>query len=205
MNTLGRILERVSDRLAETSEVFWTAGSRTDAVNDAQRFISTLTKGVEVSHPIVGQALSFPHAVAGIRNSYGELNGRRLPGVIVDEANLIDPDWITYIGPARWMVVDDRANVVYLTPLPDPTTSWTAKLRVVPPDLINESDEIFLGEPSMIKFLGPVINLACAYLLLQERFDGDAERFYQFALQELVQLGVDSPSIPPLQNAGQGG
>ena len=206
MATLAEVRGMVTTRLAEESGVFWTIAARNMAINEAQRFIATVTKGVEVTLPAVGREADFPsYALAGIRNSYGVYNDIRFPAITIDEANMIDPRWQRYNAPPRWMVVDERGHKAYIAPRPSPAVEWEAKLRVIPPSTTIESDQLFLGDVGMNKFLSPLVNLACAYLLLQERFDGDAERFYQFAIQDLLQLGVDLPTVPPLMARATGG
>lgn len=44
--TLEFVRDRLTDRLAEDSTVFWSNASRVAAINDAQRMVSAVTKGV---------------------------------------------------------------------------------------------------------------------------------------------------------------
>jgi hypothetical protein len=55
---------------------------------------------------------------------------------------------------------------------------------------------VFNGEEVMEKYQGALLNFSAAMLLLKERYDGDAERFWQFAMQEMQMLGIDPAKIP---------
>lgn len=202
MITLAQMRERVTARLAEESTVFWTVNDRNRAINDAQKFVATVSKGVEVDvTPQPGKAHASLKALgsAGIRMSYGFYDGYYLPAVSSEEATLVSRRWRQPSDfPPIWVVVDARGETVYLAPPPKAPKDWRFFARVVPGD-ISDGEKLFLGRDSMEKFLNATSLIACAYLLLQERFDGDAERFYQMGLQELTALGVDSGSIPALQ------
>jgi hypothetical protein len=71
-------------------------------------------------------------------------------------------------------------------------------VSVLPDDLVGDGNPLFGGVQVMEKYQGALLNIAISLLLLKERYDGDAERFYQFAVQELQTVGVDPASIPPL-------
>jgi hypothetical protein len=92
-------------------------------------------------------------------------------------------------------VNEDR---VYLSPTSEAAVPVTVNVSVLPADLVGDNDQLYLGEETMEKYLNATINVAASILLLKERYDGDAERFYQFAIQDLQQLGVAPEEIPPI-------
>lgn len=203
MITLGEARTRVTERLAETSGVFWTDTNRNRAINDAVRLVATVTKGVDetftpdLNETHVDFGTSTLTGVNFIKTHYGAYS---LPAVSADEVSVVNRRARGSVGLSpRWLVVDERNNEAFLHPTPASPLPWSVDAHVLPGIVTTDSDPLFLGKPNMDKFINPTILLACAYLLLQERFDGDAERFYQMALQELTMLGVDSTSIPPLQ------
>ena len=208
MITLGQARERVTERLAETSGVFWSEEARNRAINDAARLVATLTKGVTKTYSI--PANNFAHnfgndILAGINHiSASFVTGSSIvivPAVSFTEASKVSRNFSFFAGSApRWLVVDESNGTAFLRPIPPaPFPSWNITANVIPAPVQNDNDNLFLGNSSMDKYITPTVLLACAYLLLQERFDGDAERFYQLGLQELTMLGVDSTTIPPLQ------
>lgn len=203
MITLGEARERVTERLAETSGVFWTNSARNQAVNDAARLVATVTKGVdETFTPALNETrVDFgASTLAGVNYVKAHYGAHSLPAVSADEVSIVNRRSGGKVGLApRWLVVDERSNEAFLHPTPASPLAWSVDAHVLPGIVTVDSDPLFLGKPNMDKFINPTVLLACAYLLLQERFDGDAERFYQMALQELTMLGVDSNSIPPLQ------
>lgn len=203
MITLGEARNRVTERLAETSGVFWTDSNRNRAINDAVRLVATVTKGVdETFTPDPGETrvdfgTSTLTGVNYVKAHYGE---HTLPAVSADGVSVVNRLARGSVGLSpRWLVVDERNNEAFLHPTPASPLAWSVNAHVLPGIVTIDDDPLFLGKPNMDKFINPTILLACAYLLLQERFDGDAERFYQLALQELTMLGVDPTSIPPLQ------
>lgn len=206
MITLGEARNRVTERLAETSGAFWTEEARNRAVNDAARLVATVTKGVvrDISVPSGRGAVSIDNTLAGINHAFASIaypHGVEIvPAVSMTEVSRLGRAAFTLRTRPRWVVVDVERGIAFLIPQqvgsPFP---WTLTVNVIPDDVATDSGMLFLGEESMDKYISPTVLLACAYLLLQERFDGDAERFYQLALQELTMLGVDSAAIPPLQ------
>jgi hypothetical protein len=93
-------------------------------------------------------------------------------------------------------LVEPSEDRIYFTPTPTSAVDVSARVSVLPADLENDSDVVFGGEEVMEKYQGALLNVAAAYLLLKERYDGDAERFYQFAVQELQAVGLDPARIP---------
>lgn len=202
MWTLTEARDRLGDRLAEASTVFWDVGVRNDAINEAVRFIAAVTKGVpttitgnvDTTTPFVAVA----NAVAGDYATAGYVDGgEALRFVPITSADIIFPGWRTYAGTPRWAIVDSEA--IYLSPVPSTSTAVTVKVAVIPDEVIVDSDELFLGEAVMEKYLGPMLNVAAALCLLRERYDGDAERFYQFAITQLQAIGTDPARIPSIE------
>lgn len=207
MITLGEARTRVTERLAETSGVFWTDTARNRAINDAVRLVATVTKGVdETFTPALNEtSVDFGSStLTGVNFVTAKYGAHSLPAVSADEVSLINRRARGSVGLSpRWLVVDERSNEAFLHPTPASPLPWSVDAHVLPGIVQVDEAPLFLGKPHMDKYITPTILLACAYLLLQERFDGDAERFYQMALQELTVLGVDATTIPPLQ-AGLG-
>lgn len=206
MITLAEMRSRVTSMLAEESQVFWSQTERNRAINDAQKFVAALTQGVEVtlsSAPKARQMSFSAYAAAGVKHVEAVWGAESLILPAIDEESIrtIDRHWQRPVAlPPRWIVIDTRQSRATLYPSPHTTllTSWFLRLRVIPWDA-TDNDELFLGRPSMEKFLVATALIACAYLLLKERFDNEAEKYYQMGVQELQILGVDSGSIPPLQ------
>lgn len=207
MITLAEMRSRVTSMLAEESQVFWSQTERNRAINDAQKFIAALTQGVQVS--ILSSGPTSPsvyfgtYPVAGVKHAEGEwgTDSLVLPAIDIEAIRVIDRHWRREVPlPPRWIVVDAAASSVWLYPNPEIALRqyWIAKLKVIPGDA-SDNDLLFSGAVSMEKFLVATALIACAYLLLKERFDNEAEKYYQMGVQELQILGVDSGSIPPLQ------
>lgn len=202
MRTLGEARSELTARLGELSTDFWTEGNRNDAVNDAQRFVASITRGVPTQVTGMVSAgvryLSVPHAIAGAYATSGVVGEKSVTVVPISVADAVAPAWRNMVGQPRWVVVDTTESRVWVSPAPTIPTNAVLVVAVVPPDLLTDSDPLFLGNSSMDKYLGVVTNYAAAMCLLRERFDGDAERFYQLAVQELGALGADPSVIPPL-------
>lgn len=210
MWTLATARDRVSSRVGEDSPVFWSETDRNDAINDAQRFIAAVTNGVPLTTAgTVDESapyLEVAGSIAGMHGSAGRIaGGAALSMVRIDVADMHFPGWRTYAGSPRWVIVDTGTSRAYLAPVPTSPTSVEVTVSVIPDDLTSDSETLFGGIESMSKYLGALVNYAAAMLLLRERFDGDAERFYQFAVQELVQAGVDPARVPPLKAQPQEG
>lgn len=200
MITLGEARERVTEKLAEVSSVFWTEPARNRAINDAARMVAVTTKGVIQDFPTSGVQVQFGSApLAGVNLINVTYDTVKLPAVSIEEATMTNRNTLKSGLRPRWLLVDERAGVGVLHPLPSVVKPWTVTANVIPPQVNQDTQELFLGSAYMDRYITPTILLACAYLLLQERFDGDAERFYQMALQELTVLGVDATTFPPLQ------
>jgi hypothetical protein len=121
-----------------------------------------------------------------------------LNNIRVDQANMAFPEWAQAVGTPRWAILIPDEQRVYISPTPVTPIEVSVKVSVLPDDLTDTTDELFNGEPIMEKYQGALLNIAAALLLLKERYDGDAERFYQFAIQEMQSLGVNPTEIPPL-------
>jgi hypothetical protein len=205
MWNLSQIRTRLQERLAEESSVFWSVAERDSAVNEAQRFISSVTKGVpSFASDFVSTTapyVAFTGKLVGEYVSAGwVVNGgvQALNNVRVDQANMTFPEWTQAVGTPRWAILIPDEQRVYISPTPATPIEVSVKVSVLPDDLTDTTDELFNGEPIMEKYQGALLNIAAALLLLKERYDGDAERFYQFAIQEMQSLGVNPTEIPPL-------
>lgn len=228
--TLNDAREVLTTRLAEESTFFWTTAARTQALNDAQVIISSVTKGIPEhingviggginSLPFTG-SLTSPDAASGfvmpggtttaivgeaivgsaiIGFPGGSYPAKALVVVRRDVADVLNPHWwgASVAGP-RWFVVDGPSRKVYFTPVPPQVVRVGVELRVLPQPLQASNDLLFNGVPTMDKYFNPLINIAASMLLLNERFENEAERFYGLAMAELRELGVASRDIPPL-------
>lgn len=211
MWTLAQALSHVSSRVGEASVTFWSKSDRVQAVNDAQRFIAAVTNGVPLTTTgtvsVVAPYLEIAGNITGTHGSSGLVDNQVALNVVrSDVADRVAPGWrvaASHGGPPRWVVLDMATNRAYLTPLPNDNVPVSVTVAVIPPDLEMDSDALFAGATSMSKYLGALTNYAAAMLLLRERFDGDAERFFQLAMQELKEVGVDPTAIPPLPVAAQ--
>lgn len=204
MWTLAEARSRVTARVGENSTVFWSQRDRDDAINDAVRFIAAATQGVPLT--VQGQVsasqpyLEIDANIVGMHGSAGEIvGGPALTMVPIDAADAIFPGWRTFKGRPRWVIIDQRNNRAYFTPVPEEPTTVSATVAVVPREVYDDEVELFFGNPAMEKYLGALVNYAVAMLLLKERFDGDAERFYNLARNELVDVGVDPGRIPQMR------
>lgn len=201
MWNLSQIRARLGDRLAETSEEFWDTTSREYAINEAQRFVAAVTKGVPqtISGSVDSSTpyLTVTGKLLGDYEAAGRVTGGRALGYVpIEAADRGFPTWPTFTGTPRWVIPAPHEDRVYLVPKPDVSTSVTVNISVLPEDLSADGDELFGGEEVMEKYQGVVLNIAASLCLLRERYDGDAERFYQFAIQELQNLGVNPEEIP---------
>lgn len=224
MYSLGELRAQGKLRLAEISPVFWSDEDYRMCVNDAQRFVAGATKGVpsvsEFTLSAAGESFTpidpLERVVVADAPIVGEVlspSPRSLVSVPRQAADVIDPAWRYYTGNPRWLIVDmspsdnPRTITVYVTPSPV-SGNVTARIttRVLPADLLVDADLLFNNYRPMEKYQGVVLLLACAYMLLKERFDGDAERFYQMALGELQALTPLTESIPAsILGQAQGG
>jgi hypothetical protein len=207
MWTLADAKQRLSDRLGETSNVFWSEASRTAYINDAQRLIASVTRGipstvtgaVSPSSPNLGlpTKLLNAHPVAG-----NVVGGDALNIVPIQMANAMAPDWRTKTGKKpEWLIMDLANRLVYPYPVPTRSTSISVTVAVLPNDLsdVNPSEQVFNGFPLMEKYQNPLLHLAASYALLKERYDQDAERYFQNFVQEMQSLGVAPNDIPTFQ------
>ena len=208
MWTLSDARDRLGGRLGEVSTTFWSVGDRNDAINDAQRFIAALTRGVP--HTWTGTVnaatpyVDLPGKVIGMHGSAGRIaNGAALSMVPINEADAGFPNWRTYAGTPKWVVVDLSDRRAYITPIPATDTDIEVVTSILPDSATSDATELFSGVPIMEKYLGGLLNLAASFCLLRERYDGDAERFYQFATQELQAVGIDPTTIPAYRDVAQ--
>ena len=210
MWTLSQARARLGNRLAEASTVFWPNTERDDALNEAQRFIAAVTKGVPLtlsgSVDVITPFLTVSGKLLGEYAAAGRVDGgRALSFIPIEAADKIFPDWVNITGDPRWIIAAPHESRVYLSPVPALPTPVTVNVSVLPADLAGDTDELFAGVPVMEKFQGALLNIAASLLLLKERYDGDAERFYQFGVQEIQALGIDPASIPSMRGVTEGG
>ena len=212
MWTLSEVRQKLTQRLAEEANVFWTAAERDSAINEAQRFIAAITNGVStVVSGVIDKNFPYLTAPGKLLNMYeiaGWVAGPKLEAlraIPVASANLIDPGWVNRRGRPRWLLVNPAEKRLYFSPSPHDPIEVSARVSVLPDDMEDDSDPLFNGEQVMQKYQGALLNVAAALLLLKERYDGDAERFYAFAVNELTSLGVEPARIPerPGQQGGQ--
>lgn len=203
MWTLAEARDRVTARVGEASPTFWSVEDRNHAINDAVRFIAAVTHGVPLT--VTGSVdtntpyLEITGNMVGTYGSAGEIvGGAALTVVPIDEADRKFPGWRTFTGRPRWIMLDTRTQRAYVSPVPQTPTTVRITVAVVPSELEDDSAELFFGNPSMEKYLGALVNYAVAILLLKERFDGEAERFYGFAVNELRDVGINPSRIPAL-------
>jgi len=207
MWTLAEAKQRLSDRLGETSNVFWSEASRTAYINDAQRLIASVTRGVPET--VTGtlsptaRSLSLPTKLLNAHPVAGHVvGGRALNVVPLHMANATTPDWRTREGKSpEWFVLDLSNKLAYSYPTPKTGTQVSFTVSVLPDDISNDtpSEKLFNGAEIMERYQNPLLHLSACYALLKERYDQDAERYFQFFVQEMQTLGVNPNEIPTFQ------
>ena len=207
MWTLAQTKARLSDRLGETSEVFWSEADRTYYINDAQRMLASVTRGVEEA--VTGTVssttpyLTLPTRVVNAHPTNGFIDdGDSLNVVPIQIANSVAPNWRTLRGlEPKWFIVDLEARRAYVSPIPS-STGVTLSVAVLPDDFATDGSDdaqvLFGGSSIMEKYQGALVQLAAVYALLKERYDQEAEKYYQFFMQELQAMGVNPTDIPTL-------
>ena len=187
------------------SNVFWDTTERNNAINDACRFIAGVTKGVpEVVTGALSYAapyLTFTGTPVGEYVTAGVAGDSGLTSVPMPAADAMYPAWRSARGEPKWAIVDTREKRVYVAPIPTSSTTATVTVAVLPPEVTSDAEELFMGHAAMERYQTAMLNIAAAYCLLRERYDGDAERFWQFALGELQTLGVAPNTVPSLREA----
>lgn len=202
MWTLAEARARLSDRLSEDSTVFWSGEARNDYLNDAQRFIASLTRGIVFDVTgVVGVNNPFLPLPANVFNASPAqgytATGRVLTTVPIHQANLWDLHWRRHRSKTpMWVVTDFARRRAYVSPVPVPNMEIQVAVAVHADTLVNDTQLVFNGSGPMEKYQTVLLNIAAAYALLKERYDQDAERYYQFAMQELSALGVSPEEIP---------
>lgn len=208
MWSLSEARDKLADRLGEDSTVFWSADDRDSYINEAQRWIAAITRGVtsQVSGTVSTSSptVTLPAKTISGSASMGYVDGGRTLAIIdVEQANLVSPNWRTQRGSPLWVILDTVAGEARITPLPTSSKTVYLTVAILPSDVSTGSDELFNGVDVMEKYQGALINIAASIALLKERYDGDAERFYQFAVQELQQMGINPQQIPPFRQLQQ--
>lgn len=209
MWTLAQARSRLTGRLGEVSTAFWSNQDRNDAINDAQRLVSAVTLGVPLTTTgtvnSTTPSVDIEGSVVGAYGTAGRITGgSALSTIPISQADANFPGWRTYSGTPKWVVVDLGLSKAYLVPTPTSDTSVEVTVSVIPNDLTSDSDKLFLGVAAMERYLGALLNFAAFYCLLRERYDGDAERFFQLATQELQAVGADPRSIPSFKEVANG-
>lgn len=209
MWTLDGVRTKLADRLAESSTAFWGADERDYYINQGQRFVAALTRGVEteaeVSHDGTVSYVTIPDAL-GPGKAGAFASGRALLPVQQPALDAIDPRWRTRSGSPRHYLLDLAARRIYLIPNPTAATTITLSLAVMPAELTSDAQGLFDGQENMARYADVVVNYAAALALLKERYDGDAERFYQFAAAQLRDFGVaDVPAWEEVRRGVDGG
>lgn len=205
MWTLAELRTRLSDRLGEESTVFWDQTARDSYINDAQRFVASVTRGVpETVTGAVSPStpyLTLPEKILNAHAADGYVeDGDALTTIAVETANLYAPNWRTFTGTKpEWFILDLQHRRGYVSPIPRSSATVYLTVSVFPDELTLTTDELFNGSPVMEKYQNATLQMAAMYALLKERYEGDAERYYQFAIQELQTMGVNPNVIPSFQ------
>jgi hypothetical protein len=204
MWTLSDLKTRLGERLAETGTTFWGDTERTSVLNEAQRLIAAITKGVPQT--VTGTVntttphVALPAQALDIHSDGSFITGgnalRAVPKELLDR---IDPRWRRRTGEeAIWIAVDTAAQRVYVVPQPTTSKTLNVVVAVLPDDMALDSDKPFDGHGPMEKYQGAIVQYATVLSLLKERYDQDAERFYGFFQREMQNLGVNPADIPPM-------
>jgi len=202
MWNLNHARQRVNDRLAEDSTVFWSSEIRDEYINDAQRFIAAATMGVEEQvNGVVAEGTPFLTLPDRVLNAHPAQaychDGRMLSVVPMATATSVDPNWRSRIAAyPLWAIPHFSDKIVYFSPRPRDPVNVTISVSVLPDPVEAGSDLLFNGEEIMERYLNVFVNLAVSFALLKERYDGDSERYYQLAVAELGALGVNIEDIP---------
>ena len=225
MWTLADIREGLANRLAEaqTEITFWGTEERDFAINEAQRWVASITKGVPHTfewlinvgdssffnipdgYTVIGEASS-----SGSEEYSGQVpDGRALTYIPWNSLEQVWSGWRRFRGDPRWLTIEYSRNRLWLVPRPyDPLPNFPLRylvsIAVLPADLEDESDVLFRPSADdesigyMQKYQGVVLNYATGLALLKERIDGEAERYINLAVNELQVLGVLPANFPPI-------
>ena len=204
MWTLEEARNRLSDRLSESSPVFWSPEQRRDYINDAQRLIAVITRGVEhtITHTVSRNdpIIPLPNEVVNSTPAAAWTDDRALAVVTLTVANMHNPNWRSVVAASPlWVVPHFAEKEAYVTPRPKRDVEVTMVASVYPDPVEDDADLLFNGQDSMQRYLSAFLNIAAAYALMKERYDGDAERYYQMGAQELAQMGISPEAIPPFE------
>lgn len=216
------------DRLSEETPVFWENPEY--YINHAQRLVAAVTRGVsaQVSGTIDKDThyISVPDDIIGIHDDgFYTSTGITLQVVPQRDLQRVMPNWRRQYGNPKWVTIDYTAKRAYAVPVGgtdaelvdetlallldedanrlifDESFTLTGHVAVLPTDVSDGTDTLFDDQRGMDKYLNATLNLATSIALLKERYDGDAERFYQFFTTELQALGVTPETIPDMQEA----
>lgn len=200
MWTLEDARAKLSERLGEEGNVFWDSDERTSLINEAQRRVAAITGGVSrsVTKTVEGllDPLTLPRSILGLHATGAGSNERVYNVLHKAEADRIWPGWKRATGVPRWVIVDPGKMEAFIVPAPLIPTVVEVTVAYLPIALRLEIDFLFENQPGMEKYQGAVITLAACLALLKERYDGDAERFYAFFRQEMMDVGVEAGRLP---------
>jgi len=207
MWTLLEARNYLQDRLADDSTTFWASTDLDSYINEAQRQISALTKGVGYSISSTVSAatpyFSLPSNFVGAHEDGLYIDGgKTLAEISRQFLNLTDPDWRTRSATnPLWVSFDVQTNTAYVIPAPTSTFTVKGAVSVIPADLVNDADSLFGGDSTMSPYLEPLLSLSVAFALMKERYDGDAERFYSIYENQMRSLGINPDEIPVVPHA----
>lgn len=201
MYTLSQLRTQLSNRLAETGTTFWSDTERDALLNEAQRFIAAITRGVpSITSGSVDSGTPYLSIPDGALDQYpigNYIDGVGVLNVVpVNALNLVDPSWRERSGTPRWIAMDTANLRAYVVPAPTTEQTLNLTMAVLPSDMSDDSDAAFDDHSPMEAFQGPLVTYAAGLALLKERYDQDAERFFALARQELMDLGVNPAEIP---------
>ncbi len=208
MWNFGQLKDRLADRLAEVSTVFWGEEDRKSYLNEAQRFIASITRGIpHTASDVVSPSIPYlilPERVLNAHIISGDDGlGNAMATIPINIANIVFPSWRTYVGIPSWFILDIANQKAYVHPIPRSARTMNITVSVFPDDMVDDVDYPFNNTSLMEKYQNVLLQIAATYALLKERYDGDAERYYQFAVGELNSLGVNPHDIPPFRQVAR--
>lgn len=208
MWTLSQLRQQLTYRLAETSGVFWEPAERDAYLNEAQRFVAAITRGVpsqimgEVTSAVPYLLLPDKFVEEGSAGVYVE-RGNALTTIPRRMLDIIDPGWRNLYGTPRWALFDTQSDQLRIIPIPNKRIHVVGNITVLPDDMEQGSDPAFNGEAAMEKYLSPMVTLAAAYAILKERYGEDVNLFYGIFREEMMALGVKPDEVPTTMGGGQ--
>ena len=215
MWTLADTLDRLGDRLSELDVNYWSISQRKYYINESQRWLSALTRGVQIrirqdvhhlaafkiaipdNFKVIGEAVNTGSITSGVGRERG------LNFVSIRELSEEWPNWRQARGIPKWLAIDYVDNTIQVIPLPESTNQVEVNIAVIPPDLVADNDRLFRNIGYMEQYQGVVLNYAFVLALLKQRYDDDSARVYGFVTNELHSLGVNPLDIPSFERVRQ--